>query len=164
VQYRNFEFRVLRTEHFDVHYYPEETEAAADASRLAERWYVRFSELLDHRLSGRQPLILYAGYPHFQQTNTTPQHIGKGTGGFTESQRRRIVLPLAGSLADTDHVIGHELVHAFQFDVTSTREAGAMAGISAAQRLPLWFIEGMAECLSIGPADRHTAMWMRRWG
>lgn len=35
--------------------------------------YARFSELLDHRLSGRQPLMLYAGHPHFQQTNTTPQ-------------------------------------------------------------------------------------------
>ena len=28
-------------------------------------------------------------------------------------------------------------------------------------RLPLWFIEGMAEYLSIGPEDPHTAMWMR---
>ena len=27
--------------------------------------------------------------------------------------------------------------------------------------LPLWFIEGMAEYLSIGPVDPHTAMWMR---
>jgi hypothetical protein len=71
VQYQRFEFRVLKTEHFDVHYYPDEAEAAADASRLAERWYARLSELLDHSLSGRQPLILYAAHPHFQQTNTT---------------------------------------------------------------------------------------------
>ena len=27
--------------------------------------------------------------------------------------------------------------------------------------LPLWFIEGMAEYLSIGPVDPNTAMWMR---
>ncbi|MGH9374260.1 MAG: BamA/TamA family outer membrane protein, partial [Vicinamibacterales bacterium] len=27
--------------------------------------------------------------------------------------------------------------------------------------LPLWFIEGMAEYLSIGPVDPHTSMWMR---
>jgi hypothetical protein len=32
VQYRRFESRVLKTEHFDVHYYPAEAEAAADAS------------------------------------------------------------------------------------------------------------------------------------
>ena len=28
-------------------------------------------------------------------------------------------------------------------------------------RLPLWFIEGMAEYLSIGPVDPNTAMWIR---
>jgi Tol biopolymer transport system component len=28
-------------------------------------------------------------------------------------------------------------------------------------QLPLWFIEGMAEFLSVGPVDPHTAMWMR---
>jgi hypothetical protein len=27
--------------------------------------------------------------------------------------------------------------------------------------MPLWFIEGMAEYLSVGPVDPHTAMWLR---
>ena len=31
----------------------------------------------------------------------------------------------------------------------------------APQQLPLWFIEGMAEYLSLGPVDPHTAMWLR---
>jgi len=29
------------------------------------------------------------------------------------------------------------------------------------EHMPLWFIEGMAEYLSIGPVDANTAMWMR---
>jgi len=58
----------------------------------------------------------------------------------------------------TDHVLGHELVHAFQYDMTNTN---ASSGNSGAMSLPLWFIEGMAEYLSIGPVDAHTAMWMR---
>ena len=33
--------------------------------------------------------------------------------------KRRIILPFAGGLAETDHVLGHELVHAFQFDMAS---------------------------------------------
>ena len=28
-------------------------------------------------------------------------------------------------------------------------------------QLPLWFVEGMAEYLSIGPHDANTAMWLR---
>jgi len=35
------------------------------------------------------------------------------------------------------------------------------AGQNGAERLPLWFIEGMAEYLSLGPVDPNTAMWLR---
>ncbi|HJR60596.1 MAG TPA: BamA/TamA family outer membrane protein [Vicinamibacterales bacterium] len=158
VQYRQFDFKVLKTEHFDVYYYPEEEPAARVAARMAERWYGRLSRLLVHELRGRQPLILYASGPHFRQTNTIQGAIGEGTGGVTEAFKRRIVLPLAGPLEATDHVLGHELVHAFQYDITGTNVNSNTAGALA---LPLWFIEGMAEYLSIGPSDAHTAMWMR---
>jgi hypothetical protein len=42
--------------------------------------------------------------------------------------------------------------------MTSDRETGAMGAVTGAQRLPLWFIEGMAEYLSIGALNSHTAM------
>ena len=158
VQYRDFDFKVLKTEHFDIYYYPEEEAAVRIAARMAERWYSRLSQLLVHELRGRQPLILYASGPHFRQTNTIQGGIGEGTGGVTEAFKRRIVLPFAGPLQATDHVIGHELIHAFQYDITGTDVNSNTAGALA---LPLWFIEGMAEYLSIGPVDPHTAMWMR---
>ena len=56
----------------------------------------------------------------FQQTNVVSGEIGEGTGGVTEGFKRRIVLPLAATLAETDHVLGHELVHAFQYDIAKT--------------------------------------------
>ena len=158
VQYKTFDFQVLRTQHFDIYFYQEERQAAQQASLMAERWYARLSKVLAHELNGRQPLILYASHPEFEQTNAVQGELGEGTGGVTEMLKRRIVLPLGISLAESDHVIGHELVHAFQFDITS---AGQRASAAGALRLPLWFIEGMAEYLSIGPVDPHTAMWMR---
>jgi Tol biopolymer transport system component len=158
VQYREFDFKVLKTEHFDIYYYPEEEEAAKMASRMAERWYTRLSQLLNHELSTRQPLILYASGAHFRQTNAIEGDLGEGTGGVTEAYKRRIVLPFAGPIEASDHVLGHELVHAFQYDVTGTNVSSGAAGALA---MPLWFIEGMAEYLSIGPVDPQTAMWMR---
>ena len=46
---------------------------------------------------------------------------------MTESFKRRVVLPFAGSLAETDHVLGHELVHAFQYAMTRARSSGGFA-------------------------------------
>ena len=159
VQYHAFKFEVLKTDHFDIYYYPSEREGVDIAARLAERWHARLERLFDHELRGRQPLILYASHSDFEQTNVISGELTEGTGGVTEPLRRRIVLPMAGPIADTDHVIGHELVHAFQFDITA--RPGTAIGENGAERLPLWFIEGMAEYLSLGPVDANTAMWLR---
>ncbi|HXV64046.1 MAG TPA: basic secretory protein-like protein [Vicinamibacteria bacterium] len=156
-QYEDFDFEILRTEHFDIYFYPEEEEAARIAGQMAERWYERLSIVLDHELRGSQPLIIYAAHPHFQQTNVISGLPGVGTGGVTESLKRRIVMPFAGPLRETDHVLGHELVHAFQYDITAQSRSAS----SSALRFPLWFMEGMAEYLSLGPVDVQTAVWLR---
>ena len=161
VQYRGFKFEILKTEHFDVYHYPEEAEAAQLASRLAERWYARLSRFFNHELRGRQPIILYAASSHFRQTNAVEGLIGEGTGGVTEAMKRRVVLPMSGSLAETDHVLGHELVHAFQFDLTGSDPRESMASAPDILQFPLWFVEGMAEYLTLGGVDAQTAMWMR---
>ncbi len=158
VQYENFQFKILKTQHFDVYFYDKEAAAAVEAARMAERWYARLSTVLRHQLTGRQPLILYSDHPDFEQTNVLGEQPGEGTGGVTESLKRRIILPMGASLAETDHVVGHELVHAFQYDITGVGRGSIATGLN---RVPLWFIEGMAEYLSIGPVDPNTTMWMR---
>src|SRR5688572_33455906 len=84
VRYDRLDFRLLQTEHFDIHYYAEEEAATYHAGRMAERWYARFSKVLGHSFARRQPIVLYAGHPHFSQTNLTAGSPGEGTGGFTE--------------------------------------------------------------------------------
>lgn len=160
VQYRAFDFKVIKTEHFDVYFYPQEEEAALDAARMIERGYARLSRLLQHEFKERKPVILYASHADFQQTNALYGFIDEGTGGATEPLKDRIVMPFTGSYADFEHVLVHELVHAFQFDVIFQR--GVMTDASPfGARLPLWFMEGMAEYLSIGHIDAHTASWLR---
>ncbi len=161
VNYTYFNFKELHTEHFDVYYYPEEFEGVKFAARMAERWYTRHRLVFEDTLSGRQPLILYASFPQFSETNVTQGSIGQGTGGFTEPLLRRIALPFAGPLKETNHVIGHELVHAFQYDITGRHGKDGNPNMPALEKLPLWFVEGMAEYLSLGPDDPFTAMWMR---
>src|SRR5437899_5303071 len=155
VQYRTFQFKILKTQHFDVYVYDQEAAAAVQASRMAERWYTRISTVLRHQLSGRQPLILYSDHPDYNQTNILPV---EGSEGITESLKRRIILPMGASMAESDHVIGHELTHAFQYDITGVARGNVA---TAFNRVPLWFIEGMAEYVSLGNVDPNTTMWMR---
>jgi hypothetical protein len=151
VQHRDLEFSVLETAHFHLYYHAEEADAAREMARMAERWYSRLSAVFGHRLAGPQIIVLYASHPAFEQTHVVEGAIGEGVGGITEGARRRIVLPMAASLTDSEHVLGHELVHAFQYDMLGPN----------VNAIPLWMIEGMAEYLSIGPRDPETAMWLR---
>jgi hypothetical protein len=160
VQWETFDFKVLETEHFRIFFYPDERDAAEQAARMAERWYGRIAPILKHEMRGKQVIILYADHPDFEQTNVVSGEINEATGGVTESLKRRIILPLSASLAETDHVIGHELVHAFQYDITG-EGGGGSSMVPGVTRLPLWFVEGMAEYMSLGPVDPHTMMWMR---
>jgi Tol biopolymer transport system component len=158
VQWEHFDFKVLKTEHFDIYYYDREADVVNDVGRQAERWYTRLSRTFNHTFV-RKPIVLYANSADFQQTTTTSELIGEGTGGFTDPFMNRVVLPLTGDYAENDHVIGHEMVHVFQFDIA--------ASITSSRRrfnlemMPLWIVEGMAEYFSKGRVDPLTAMWIR---
>ncbi len=67
-------------------------------------------------------------------------------------------MPFTGIYADNEHVLGHELVHVFQYNIAEGTPGGGLMRLDA---LPLWLIEGMAEYFSLGREDPLTAMWMR---
>jgi len=153
VEYNDFHFQILATEHFDVYFYASEEPAARIAAQLAERWYSRFSKLLNHTFDRRQPLVLYGSQAEFAQTNVVSGLLPDSVGGVTDGARRRIVMPFAPTLAETNRVLGHEIVHAFQFDI-ARRHGGDTSQ-------PLWFIEGMAEYLARGSLDIDSSLWLR---
>ena len=157
VQYETFPWRILRSDHFDNFFYPAESLHVNDAARMAERWYSRHSDTFRHAFD-RKSLIFYADHPDFEQTNVIGEQLEEGTGGVTESNRTRVIMPFTGSYADDDHVLGHELVHVFQYNIAEAAPQGGLARLGV---LPQWLVEGMAEYFSLGRHDALTTMWMR---
>ncbi len=143
VQYTDFEWHVLKTEHFDIYYYPEMKELAERGAFFAEEAYKRLEVKFNHSLNQRVPLVFYSSHLHFQQTNTTGGFIPEGVGGFFEFLKGRVVIPSDGSTAQFRHVIHHEMVHVFMH----SKLARVMSDHRKAQdRMPpLWFTEGLAE-------------------
>ena len=155
VQYQKFDWRVLRTEHFDVHYYPQEADGAKIAARMAERSYARLSRLLSWTFKERKPIVIFASRGDFAQSNVFGD-LGETTGGVTDVMHQRNTFFLGSDLAETEHVMTHEMVHQFQFDVYGRGHAGG--GLTSLEQNgpPSWYMEGMAEYLSIGPDHPAT--------
>src|SRR3954471_17962564 len=124
VQYKHFDWKVIETEHWLVHYYPEEKEGAMDAARMAERSYARLSRVLDHQFREKKPIVLFSSRADFGQNNVTGD-LGEGTGGVTDILRQRNMFFMPGDYRGTEHVLTHEMVHQFQYDIFAGGKAGA---------------------------------------
>jgi len=159
VQYKNFDWKVLKSEHFDVYFYEKERSMVLDAARLAERAFTRYTNMLNFKIRRRIPLILYASHNDFSQTNVLPGEIDEGLAGVNEFIKRRVLLPFTGSWKDFEHVLSHELAHAFQIDIIW----GDVTPVANpfAYTPPLWFIEGMVEQLSLEGMTTNTEMMLR---
>ncbi|MEO5905799.1 MAG: hypothetical protein ABIQ11_03685, partial [Saprospiraceae bacterium] len=157
-RYRSFDFNVLETPHFDIHYYTKNREVLQRMADWSEQWYSMHSETMHDGFSERNPLIFYNDHAEFQQTNAIFGAVGVGTGGVTEGLKNRVVMPFTMINQQTQQVLGHELVHAFQFDNILSGDSTSLQSLA---NLPLWIVEGMAEYLSLGRVDPYTAMWMR---
>lgn len=146
VQYNEFDWHTLSTEHFKIYFYPEMKELAEIGAAYAEDWYRIHQQDFNYSLTDTVPLIFYSSPTHFRETNVTPGIIPEGVGGFFEFIKGRVVIPFDGSLGNFKHVIGHELTHVFM----TAKVANVLRGhrISPDKQPPLWFTEGLAEYLS----------------
>ncbi len=156
IQYQTFKFKQIKTDHFTIFFYPGESTSVHISAGMLENWYARYTKIFGIKLPKSQPVILYANQADFQQTNAIPDIISQGTGGVTEGTMNRMILPLTGILSENNHVLGHELTHAFQY-----AQIQNLSNLFNSYQIPLWFIEGMAEYLSLGSISPLTSIWMR---
>ncbi len=158
VRYKKLNFKVYETPHFSLYYYLRNENLVKRFAQEAEVWYNLHQQVFRDTFAKKNPIILYANSPDFQQTTAIQGDIGVGTGGVTEGMKNRIVMPITQLNQQTRHVMGHELVHAFQYHILMEGDSTSIENID---KVPLWMIEGMAEYLSIGKVDAYTGMWMR---
>src|SRR5688572_17447325 len=160
VQYRTFQWNVISSPHFDVYYYAGGESLAVKILDLAEKANIKLTRDMGHVLSKKVPIILYISHNDFAQTNVTTDFLDEGTGGFTELLQTRVVLPFTGSYEEFRHVVVHELVHAFMFDMLYANGLPSFVTAQSIVSVPLWFAEGMAEWLSLR-WESNADMFMR---
>ncbi len=159
MRYKKLNFEVKETPHFEMYTYLKNDSLVTWLSKEAEVWYGMHQQVFQDTFLRKNPIIIYNNHPEFQQTTAISGEISVGTGGVTEAFKQRVVMPVMQINQQTRHVLGHEMVHAFQYRVLM--EGKDTTRLESVANIPLWMVEGMAEYLSIGKKDAFTAMWMR---
>ncbi len=143
IAYERFDWHYYRAPHFDVYYYPEEEHLLDQIVSYAESQYVRISQILDHEIKFRIPLIYYKTHVEFEQTNIELGFIPEFVAAFAEPIENRMVLPADEPPDKLYRLIGHELTHVFEFSILFQESLGRAFRANT----PPWIMEGLASHL-----------------
>jgi hypothetical protein len=138
VGYDTFAWRVYKSPHFEVYYYPEFEQHLARIVSYAESAYQKVSSGLKHEISASIPIILYKTHSEFEETNLYGGgFVPEGVAAFTDSVRGRMVVPIDEPPDRLQGLITHELTHVFEFDIIPRN--------FVQRQIPLWVDEGLAD-------------------
>ncbi len=140
IHYDNFDWRIYRSPHFDMYYYPEEEHLLQNVVSLAESAYDHLSRRFDYQIEERTPMIFYKTHAEFEQNNIILGFIPEGVGAFATDVRFRMVLPVDLPANELYQLILHELTHIFQYHILY----GGKVSRGLRTPAPTWLIEGMA--------------------
>ena len=138
----SFDWRIVRTPHFEIHATPEGAALLPRVAQILEESHARITADAGVPVPGPTPVFLYATHNEFEQTNIAD--IGEGTGGVTEAFKNRLLIFNDGTDAWLRHVLPHEFTHVVEFEAL-------YGGLWRSARLlkspfyPLWFMEGLSE-------------------
>jgi Tol biopolymer transport system component len=149
VQYKDFQWEYIQTNHFDIYYSQNGCELAEFTADAAEDAYESIRKILRYDINNRVPIVVYNSHNEFQQTNVVDEYLEEGIGGVTELFKNRVVIPFEGNYSQFRHVIHHELVHAVLNDMFYGGSIQSIIASRSPFMLPLWMNEGFAEYASM---------------
>ena len=154
-QYKDFNWRFIQSEHFDVYFYDGGYDIARFTAEVAESAYVALQNDFQYDLLERVSIITYKSHNDFQQTNVVYSFLTEGIGGVTELFKNRVVVPYEGSYSQFRHVIHHELVHAVMNDMLYGGSIQSLITGQVAQ-VPLWVSEALGYQTRHGSPRRNA--------
>lgn len=144
VRYKDFEWEVIETEHFEIYFSPKIEHLARISAVYAEDAYKRLSSSLKMEVPRKIPFVLFSSHYDFEQTNIILELIDKGIGGFSEVFKRRMAIPFTGSYKELEMVIKHELTHIFSYELLYGSLFEKIITNQVLPQVPMWFMEGLA--------------------
>ena len=152
VQYREFDWQIYHSPHFDVYFYSAEEHLLPKVVSFAESAYDQLSRDFDFQITEPTPLIFYENHASFEQNNIILNFIPEGVGAFATSTRFRMVLPVDMPDPELMQLVLHELTHIFQYRILFQGSLGK----ALTNQPPTWAIEGMASYMAKdeGTTDR----------
>jgi hypothetical protein len=140
VLYETFDWKVYKTEHFDIYYYTDNIKDLKRIAELAESAYESISEDIKHQLSASVPLLYYKTSTDFYQTNLF--QLPEGVIGVAEPLLYRVAIQGDMAIDEIQDLLEHEISHVFEYDLLWGSPGAVLYALS---QPPGWVFEGYCE-------------------
>ena len=159
VQDTNYLWKEIQGDGYRVIYPEQLRRRALDVANIYGAHLGRISQDLDLPFDKTIPVFIYPSQKEYETTNIVTGLV-RGSGGFTEFFKERVVFPVASNNKYLQRLALHEITHAVQLEYLLAGPYRSLQIILTGVLSPLWFMEGVAQYES-NAWDSTPAMYVR---
>ncbi|WP_247231667.1 hypothetical protein [Telluribacter sp. SYSU D00476] len=150
IQYRTFDWKVLKTSNFEIYHYQGGTELARITAQLAETEFDRITEVLGYTPYNKVKIFLYNSPGELQQSN-----MGLATFGDLEDKeldlaQSRVEIAYTGEQLNFRKKLVKDIALLFVYDMLYGGNLRDALQSSLLLTLPEWFMSGIAAYIAEG--------------
>lgn len=150
IQYKEFDWKYLSSENFDVHFYGERRKVAEDALQYLESEFDRITDLLGFYPYQKTKVFLYNSITDLQQSNIGLNHTRYSAGGETEFIKPYVEIAHPGNLEEFKQELIFKMSDLLVNEMMFGGSLKDMFQNSVLLNLPDWFIYGTSYYVAHG--------------
>lgn len=150
IQYRTFDWKIIRTSNFEIYYYQDGTQIANLTAQYAESEFDRITELLGYTPYNRVKIFLFNSPSELAQSNIGLNTQGSLNRREQDLSKSRIELAFTGDQISFRRQIVHDVAMLFVYDMLYGGSLKDALQSSLLLSLPDWFMPGIASYIAEG--------------
>ena len=150
LQFKNFDWRYLSSENFDIYFYDGGNEIAKQAAQYLEDEFERITDLLGYSPYTKTRIFLYNSVTDLQQSNVGANNTNFSVGGETDFVKPQVEIAYPGLMSDFKEELVYKISQMLINDMMFGGSLGDMFQSSYLLTLPEWYIDGAASYIAYG--------------
>ena len=150
IQYRTFDWKIVRTSNFEIYFYEDGDQIANLAAQYAESDFDRVTELLGYTPYNRIKLFLYNSPEELAQSNIGAAPLGDLNRKELDLSKSRIELAFTGDQVSFRRQLLRDVAMLYVYDMLYGGSLKDALQSSLLLTLPDWFMPGMAAYVAEG--------------
>jgi len=150
IQYRNFNWKIIRTANFEIYFYQDGNTLANLTAQYAESEFDRITELLGYTPYNRIKIFLYNSPQELAQSNIGISVVGELDSREIDLAKSRLEIAFTGDQVTFRKRLIHDVSMLFVYDMLYGGSLKDALQSSLLLTLPDWFMPGIASYIAGG--------------